>query len=109
MIDLSGQDWRAFRAKLVMQKPQSTEIPTTLEVEGDLDGIGALFEPAVPESYSFTMTPLDRSQWAYDSGTVIEKGTVILGGVEQEYGFGLRQQVTSRPTESSLVIVCRLT
>ena len=38
------------------------------------------------------MTPLDPSQWAYDSGTVIEQGAVILGGVEQAFGFGLRQQ-----------------
>ena len=37
-------------------------------------------------------TPLHPSQWAYDSGNVIEKGAVILGGVEQDYGFGLRQQ-----------------
>jgi putative transcriptional regulator len=32
------------------------------------------------------------SQWAYDSGKVIEQGAVILGGVEQDFGFGLRQQ-----------------
>ena len=38
------------------------------------------------------MTPLDPSQWAYDSGKVIEQGAVILGGVEQDFGFGLRQQ-----------------
>mmetsp|Transcript_45024 Transcript_45024/g.109432 ORF Transcript_45024/g.109432 Transcript_45024/m.109432 type:complete len:553 (-) Transcript_45024:1508-3166(-) len=39
-----------------------------------------------------TMTPLDPSQWAYHSGDVIEQGAVILGGVEQDFGFGLRQQ-----------------
>jgi putative AlgH/UPF0301 family transcriptional regulator len=38
------------------------------------------------------MTPLDPSQWAYESGKVVEQGTVILGGVEQDFGFGLRQQ-----------------
>jgi putative AlgH/UPF0301 family transcriptional regulator len=38
------------------------------------------------------MTPLDPSQFAYDSGGMIEQGSVILGGVEQEFGFGLRQQ-----------------
>jgi hypothetical protein len=95
-IDLSDQDWRAFRAKLVMQKP---ELPTAQaeQDEGDLDGIGSVFSTSTStreeqSSSSSTMTPLDPSQWAYESGNVIEKGAVILGGVEQDYGFGLRQQ-----------------
>ena len=133
-IDLSEQDWRAFRAKLVMgesspsstqaakkaakpssssssssvtssSSPQeaSTASAKTAVDDGDLDGIGALFSSssAVQDEMSTDttssspfsgMTPLDASQWAYDSGSVIEKGAVILGGVEQEYGFGLRQQ-----------------
>lgn len=93
-IDLSDQDWRAFRAKLVMQKPEQQQQEVVQE-EGDLDGIGSVFsaEDVAQSSSSFTaMTPLDPSQWAYESGNVIEKGAVILGGVEQEYGFGLRQQ-----------------
>lgn len=87
--------------------------------EDDLDGIGAVFassSPATVESSSSSstsgsessaepssastssrmsassFTPLEPSQWAYDSGKVIEQGAVILGGVEQEFGFGLRQQ-----------------
>lgn len=95
-IDLSDQDWRAFRAKLVMQKPESTPAAEALEDEGDLDGIGSVFSTTSTEeevkTSSPTLTPLDPSQWAYDSGNVIEKGAVILGGVEQSYGFGLRQQ-----------------
>ena len=99
-IDLDSKDWRAFRAQLVMQNERSesasaantVESQFRLEVERDLDGIGDLFEEA--QQQPFRMTPLDPSQWAYDSGTAIEKGTVILGGVEQEYGFGLRQQVS---------------
>jgi hypothetical protein len=96
-IDLGDQDWRAFRAKLVMSDapeaddesaPASTKEVESSDTSGDLDGIGALFGT----STDFQMTPLDPSQWAYDSGKVIEQGAVILGGVEQEYGFGLRQQ-----------------
>ncbi|KAI2500555.1 putative ACR [Fragilaria crotonensis] len=92
-ISLENKDWRAFRAKLVMadapqQKIQDESVASD---ESDLDGIGALFgSTAVADG--FKMTPLDPSQWAYDSGKVIEQGAVILGGVEQEYGFGLRQQ-----------------
>jgi hypothetical protein len=89
-IDLSDQDWRAFRAKLVMQKPEKTEAET-VEDEGDLDGIGSVFTSTSSEEVA-TLTPLDPSQWAYESGNVIEQGAVILGGVEQDYGFGLRQQ-----------------
>ena len=84
-------------------------------VDDDLDGIGSLFQDDFSEIASSTssssttsttqqqsseekadekssITPLDPSQWAYDSGDVIEQGAVILGGVEQEFGFGLRQQ-----------------
>lgn len=103
------QDWRAFRAKLVMSEgatPASSgdagiesEVATTGvsggESDGDdVDGIGSLFaEAESPRRYtSSSLTPLDPSQWAYDSGSVIERGAVILGGVEQDFGFGLRQQ-----------------
>jgi Uncharacterized ACR, COG1678 len=146
---IQDQDWRAFRAKLVMSEKKdsstssssatgtssppasppsfttstsSTSLTTpTTNVDdgfddlGDLDGIGSLFKDAFVESTTSSsitttpsitsstgasksymaadaMTPLDPSQWAYDSGDVIEKGAVILGGVEQDFGFGLRQQ-----------------
>jgi putative AlgH/UPF0301 family transcriptional regulator len=104
-LALQDDDWRAFRAKLVKseKKPEDNVDPNgnndkKLVAEGDLDGIGSLF----PEDFVLNttkkeeapegMTPLDPSQWAYDSGDVIEQGAVILGGVEQAFGFGLRQQ-----------------
>jgi putative AlgH/UPF0301 family transcriptional regulator len=124
-IDLADQDWRAFRAKLVLGEPtatgrlqeqrgsssssasetqptataNATNVNTDSAVSDDLDGIGALY--SISSDYSSTrdgvtshqlLTPLDPSQWAYDSGKVIEQGAVILGGVEQDFGFGLRQQ-----------------
>lgn len=98
-------DWRSFRAKLVMgEKPPigKTAPSATTFSDDDLDGIGALFADQSSQGSSSLatgstalynkMTPLDPSQWAYDTGKVIEKGAVILGGVEQTYGFGLRQQ-----------------
>lgn len=103
-INLSEQDWREFRAKLVMGETLSIQSSTknsstTIESDNDLDGIGALFSSSSEKSVDEQtkemlqgMTPLDPSQWAYESGTVIEQGAIILGGVEQDYGFGLRQQ-----------------
>jgi len=60
--------------------------------EDDLDGIGSLFTDEQTPMNTDNFTPLQPSQWAYDAGHVIEKGAVILGGVEQQFGFGLRQQ-----------------
>jgi hypothetical protein len=104
----AGADWRDFRARLVMgesaiKKSKGSSSTSSTQVrrteEGDLDGIGSLFEEQIiPSIVSQSMeegtslTPLDPSQWAYDSGNVIEQGAIILGGVEQEFGFGLRQQ-----------------
>mmetsp|Transcript_15963 Transcript_15963/g.30095 ORF Transcript_15963/g.30095 Transcript_15963/m.30095 type:complete len:769 (-) Transcript_15963:175-2481(-) len=121
-IDISDKDWRAFRAQLVMQdstpsttsssskggsilqeeegeEGEQTEVSSTAHSNNidqeDLDGIGSLFitpqEGPTPMTRD-NFTPLAPSQWAYDAGHVIEKGAVILGGVEQEFGFGLRQQ-----------------
>lgn len=108
------EDWRTFRAKLVMSEDGSSinisNTPSSTIDDGgasiasaagisvddeDLDGFGALFSTSSTSStYSTTggFTPLSPSQWAYDSGKIIEKGAVILGGVEQDFGFGLRQQ-----------------
>ena len=33
-----------------------------------------------------------RAAWAYNAGNVVEQGSLLLGGTEIEYGFGLRQQ-----------------
>ena len=82
------EDWRNFRAKLVMGEtstPSSAKSSSQSD-EGDLDGIGSLFqeefivETEVKPVTAKDMTPLDPSQWAYDSGNVIEQGAVILGG-----------------------------
>lgn len=93
----------------------TTTTTNTNIYDDDLDGIGSLFtddstfstttstsSTSSSSSSSSTntntamsesnFTPLDPSQWAYESGNVIEKGAVILGGVDQIYGFGLRQQ-----------------
>lgn len=93
---LPEQDWRTFRAKLVMSESALESRTAVTSEDGDLDGIGALFSSTVTETESSSkfkgLTPLDPSQWAYDTGKIIEQGAVILGGVEQEFGFGLRQQ-----------------
>lgn len=132
-IKLGDEDWRAFRAKLVMgEKTASGEIDAKLSSdsrmgrsddidtsaltderidrvgseyqssdESDLDGIGSIFQDNFADTSPIEtalgertneLTLLDPSQWAYDSGDVIEQGAVILGGIEQEFGFGLRQQ-----------------
>lgn len=99
-------DWRTFRAKLVMSEGGTTSSSSSTENENtynmddsDLDGFGALFSDnsSAPATLSSPpslpgFTPLEPSQWAYYSGKVIEQGAVILGGVEQDFGFGLRQQ-----------------
>jgi putative AlgH/UPF0301 family transcriptional regulator len=96
ILALQDDDWRAFRAKLVMSETNQDE-NRPKKLKGDLDGVGSLFPDgfaldATTSASEGMMTPLDPSQWAYDSGDVIEQGAVILGGVEQEFGFGLRQQ-----------------
>ena len=108
-LALQDDDWRAFRAKLVMGEKAASAKESAgagaSSLDGDLDGIGSLFGDLATDASNDanssstnettledTMTPLDPSQWAYDSGDVIEPGAVILGGVEQEFGFGLRQQ-----------------
>jgi putative AlgH/UPF0301 family transcriptional regulator len=104
-LALQDDDWRAFRAKLVMSEKEPTTREETKKKseldDGDLDGIGSCFgedffldttTASSEQEQEDRMTPLDPSQWAYDSGDVIEQGAVILGGVEQKFGFGLRQQ-----------------
>lgn len=122
-ISVEDDDWRAFRAKLVMGEKSanegenvssSTRTSSTDDKsdsalsdgkmdgqvdknvildDGDLDGIGSIFRDDFTEAVESEsekeagkteLTPLDPSQWAYDSGDVIEQGAVILGGIEQE-------------------------
>ena len=130
-ISVEDDDWRAFRAKLVMGEKTANEgdslssstrtssaddkSDSTSSVantggqvdeniildEGDLDGIGSIFrddftDSAETESENEVakseLTPLDPSQWAYDSGDVIEQGAVILGGIEQEVSVVFDQE-----------------
>lgn len=101
-IDISNRDWRAFRAQLVMQDSVGSKSLTStsdsqstsdsITYDDDLDGIGSLFTDEDTPMNKENFTPLEPSQWAYDSGHLIEQGAVILGGVEQDFGFGLRQQ-----------------
>jgi hypothetical protein len=58
----------------------------------DLDGIGHLFFQQQSSEKAREHFNIVSEQWAYESGNVIEQGAVILGGVEQEFGFGLHQQ-----------------
>ncbi|KAL7536371.1 hypothetical protein ACHAXR_007124 [Thalassiosira sp. AJA248-18] len=61
---LDGDDWRAFRARLVL---------------GGQDGGGN--------------NTTSSSSWAYDSGNAIEAGSIILAKVEPDFDyFGLTQQ-----------------
>lgn len=103
--DKGDADWRAFRAKLVMAESGMTSdtseaTESAIDDEEDVDGFGALFSQQTTNEQStgtkFQLpegfTPLDPTQWAYDAGAIIEKGAVILGGAEQDFGFGLRQQ-----------------
>jgi hypothetical protein len=89
-------DWRAFRAKLVMSETAaasetSTETSTEpIADEDDPDGFGALFAQKTQKEKAFTtsepkftipegFTPLDPTQWAYDSGRyIIEKLSTVL-------------------------------
>jgi putative AlgH/UPF0301 family transcriptional regulator len=64
--DTGSEDWRDFRAKLVMG--EQVESSTTT----------ATSDPASP--------------WAYDAGGLIEKGSIILSSLEQAFGHGLNQQ-----------------
>lgn len=62
----AGIDWRDFRARLVAAESGSDRFTE---------------ENNAPST-----------SWAYDSGRVIEKGSVILSCPEQDFGYGLRQQ-----------------
>jgi len=75
-------------AAVLADNEQTTEIQQDPE---DLDGIGGVFFQKSPEKAREHYNIVSE-RWAYESGHVIEQGAVILGGVEQEFGFGLRQQ-----------------
>ena len=62
-VPISGADWRQFRARLVAQEKGD-------RVEDIQAGDG----------------------WAYETGNMVENGSLLLGGSELEFTFGLRQQ-----------------
>lgn len=72
-----AEDWRDFRAKLVMQFRDEDDDSSSSSTSSS--------------SSSFDQTLLDGS-WAYESGDAIEKGSIILACPEQDFGYGLRQQ-----------------
>jgi len=72
--------------------PQGLFQPNRTPTTNDGAFIGSADADSAFENKLQSMTPLDPSQWAFETGKMIEKGAVVLGSVEQEYGFGLRQQ-----------------
>jgi len=68
-----GEDWRAFRAKLVLQEKQQQQ------------------QQRSSSSSSSTTTDGDGC-WAYEAGNVIETGSIILSRAQQDFGYGIRQQ-----------------
>jgi hypothetical protein len=66
------EDWRDFRAKLVMQ------------FRDDEDG------SSESKSSSSSSSSSTGGRWAYESGDAIEKGSIILACPEQDFGLGLK-------------------
>ena len=58
----TDDDWRQFRAKLVAREQGTSDVD------------------------------LVQDQWAYNAGNLVEQGSLLLGGSELQFGFGLRQQ-----------------
>mmetsp|Transcript_13801 Transcript_13801/g.18889 ORF Transcript_13801/g.18889 Transcript_13801/m.18889 type:complete len:720 (-) Transcript_13801:156-2315(-) len=105
--DEDDEDWRDFRAKLIMQSQQQEQTqPQILEEDdeysdfdrpiGDPELTAAAASTTTASAVTTTTgdktTAASSSAWAYDSGKVIEQGSIILSRAEQDFGFGLRQQ-----------------
>jgi len=89
---LNDRDWRAFRAKLVMSENESTVASGVDYSSLDESVADSKVQELDDDPDARAFAALDPTIWAYDTGNVIEQGAVILGGVEQSFGFGLRQQ-----------------
>ena len=61
---VSDDDWRSFRARLVAQEQGASQEASAAGGE----------------------------TWAYNAGNLVEQGSLLMGGSELEFGFGLRQQ-----------------
>lgn len=69
----SSADWRDFRAKLVMGEKKGCVKVSSVDAPSTTDGE-------------------ENEQWAYDSGPIIEQGSVILSRPQPDFGYGLHQQ-----------------
>lgn len=78
------EDWRDFRAKLVMSHREN-------ESEGPADSIPADNSTTATRTRDQSKTESSH-HWAYESGDAIEVGSIILACPEQDFGYGLRQQ-----------------
>ncbi len=81
---------KAFRAQLVLNE-QNMDMQDLHDHDEDIDGIGSIFYKS-QNGNKQTKNVSPGQAWGYDSGTIIETGSIILGGVEQDFGFGLQQQ-----------------
>lgn len=74
-------DWRDFRARLVMKEKSSQSSSSAMS------GSGTLAEGKDCSS------PVSTESWAYESGHVIEAGSLIVSHPSQDFAYGgLRQQ-----------------
>lgn len=79
------EDWRDFRAKLVMSHRQK-------EGAGLAESIPADNSTTATRARDQSKTEESSLHWAYESGDAIEVGSIILACPEQDFGYGLRQQ-----------------
>lgn len=79
------EDWREFRAKLVMSHREK-------ESEGPAESIPADNSTTATRARNQSKTEESSLHWAYESGDAIEVGSIILACPEQDFGHGLRQQ-----------------
>lgn len=78
--DSTYEDWRDFRAKLVLGEQQQ-----------DGKGSEARKQDVSSSKQTDNVSSLPQ-QWAYESGQIIEPGSVILSKPRPDFGYGLRQQ-----------------
>lgn len=80
----SAEDWRDVRARLIQQFKQ----PSIAEEEAT-----TTLSPISLEATNHSTTTSTRTTWAYDSGGVIECGSLIVSHPVQDFACGgLRQQ-----------------
>ncbi len=92
-ISLTFRFLSAFRAQLVLNE-HDMDLQDFHDHDGDIDGIGSIYNElqTIKGSNKQSRSVVQGQSWGYDPGTAIEIGSIILGGVEQDFGFGLNQQ-----------------